>query len=272
MTSASVAWRQSGAIVQRDARLQYAYVLSFWLGWAGIVGQALTFYFISKLVGPSAAFGVNGRVVPYFDYVAVNLAFVRFQAAALGSFQRSVRGEQLMGTLEAILSTPTSLSLLVVSSGVWPALLTATQVALFLAVAWGLGLDLRHVELITLAVFLALTVLATTPIGILAAAAIMALKQEPPTGFLVGGIASLLGGVLFPIDKLPPALQKLSWCLPVTHSLAGIRAAFGGASLTATAGEALWLAVAAAVLLPLSLALFARAVRRAKHDGTLGEY
>jgi len=36
--------------------------------------------------------------------------------------------------------------------------------------------------------------------------------------------------------------------------------------------DATWLAVAAIVLLPLSLVVFNRAVRRAKIDGTLGQY
>jgi ABC-type multidrug transport system permease subunit len=100
----------------------------------------------------------------------------------------------------------------------------------------------------------------------------MSFKQEPPTSVLVGGIASLLGGVLFPIDKLPPILRDLSWYVPVTHSLNGIRAAVAGASIADVGGDALWLALMAAVVLPISLYVFTRSVRRAKVYGTLGDY
>jgi ABC-2 type transport system permease protein len=268
----SAALRKALAILQRDARISYSYTLAFWSALFGVVGQAVTFYFLSKIVGASSSFSYNGRSVPYYDYVAVNLAFLRFQGAALASFQRAVRGEQLTGTMEAVLVTPTGLSLLIASSGLWAFAMTFVEIALFLGIALLLGLDLSHVQPLTTAAFMFLTVLALAPLGIFAAAGIMTFKQQLPTGLLVGGIASLLGGVLFPISKLPPYLQRVSWFVPLTHSLAGIRGAVAGASLWDMRGDALWLIAMSAILLPLSLLAFARSVKRAKIDGTLGDY
>lgn len=264
--------RKAYAIFLKDWRLTLAYSANFARDWISIVAQVVSFYFISKLVPRSSIFGIDGRPVPYFDYVAINLAFLRFQGAAIGSFQRAVRGDQMTGTVEAVLVTPTSLSLLVVSSSLWSFANTALGIGLFLAVASTLGLDLTHVDLTTTVVFLLLTVTALSPIGIVGAASIMAFKQSPPTSVLVGGFASLLGGALFPVAKLPTWLQTISWLLPITHSLRGLRGAVGGATLWASRADALWLAVVSIVALPLSLAVFARAVRRAKLDGTLGEY
>ncbi|GAC1305526.1 MAG: ABC transporter permease [Vulcanimicrobiaceae bacterium] len=260
------------AIVRRDARLTVATFGTVWRSWASIVGQVVTFYFLSKLIVQSPIFGVDGRPVPYFDYVAINLAFLRFAAAAIGSFQRAVRGDQMMGTIEAMLVTPTSLSLLVVSSAIWSFVLTFLQMALFLACATFLGLDLHRVDLVTVGTFLALTVLALSPLGILSAATVMIFKQAAPTSALVGGFASLLSGTLFPIAKLPAFLQLLSWLLPITHALNGLRGGVGGASVSAFRGDALWLAIMAVVCMPLALVVFTRAVRRAKMDGTLGDY
>ena len=76
----------------------------------------------------------------------------------------------------------------------------------------------------------------------------------------------------FPISVLPVYLQYVSWTLPITHSLNGFRGAMHGASLAQLAPDALWLLIASAVLMPISLWLFARAVQRAKIDGTLGQY
>jgi ABC-2 type transport system permease protein len=260
------------AIARRDARISYSYTLAFWSTLFGAVGQAVTFYFLSKVVGSSSTFGYDGRVVPYYDYVAINLAFLRFQGEALAGFQRAIRGEQLTGTVEAVLLTPTAVSLVVAASGLWSFLLTSIEIAIFLGVAMALGLDLSHVQPWTTLVFIVLTVLALSPFGIFAAAGIMTFKQQLPTGLLVGGIAALLGGVLFPISKLPPFLRAASWYVPVTHSLSGIRGAVAGASLWDMRGDALWLATLALVVTPVSLYVFARSVTRAKVDGTLGDY
>lgn len=260
------------AIVRRDARLTIATFGTFWRSWASIVGQVVTFYFLSKLVVRSPVFGVDGRAVPYFDYVAINLAFLRLAATSIGSFQRAVRGDQMMGTIEAMLVTPTSLSLLVVSSAIWSFAVTILQMVLFLGCAMFLGLDLHRIDFTTVAVFLVLTILALAPLGILSAATVMIFKQAAPTTALVGGFATLLSGSLFPVSKLPYFLQVLSWWLPITHSLNGLRGGSGGGSLGEFGGDALWLATMGAVSLPLSLYLFTNAVRRAKLDGTLGDY
>lgn len=268
----SLALRKAGAIFSRDARIALAYPVTFWSTWLSLLGQIATFYFISKLVGKSTSFGPGGRPVPYFDYVALNLAFVRFQDVAMHSYQQAMRGAQMLGTVEAVLATPTELSLLVLSSGLWAFALTLVQIVFFLGVGVLLGLDLTHVDPLATLFFLALTVLAMSPIGVLSAASIMVFKQEAPTAYLVGGAASLLGGVLFPVSKLPFALQILSWCLPITHSLNGLRGSVEGATLWQLRGDALWLAGLTLILMPISLYVFSRAIRRAKMDGTLGDY
>jgi ABC-2 type transport system permease protein len=270
--SVGAAAEKIGAIFLRDARLAVSYPMSFWLGWVSIAGQVLAFYFMSKLIGPSRSFGFGGRPGSYFDYVIVNLAFVEFQTVAISSFQRAIRSDQMLGTLEAVLATPTSLPLIVLSSGLWAFTLTAVEVAVYLGIATLLGLNLAHTDLRTAAIFLLLTVACMSPVGVLSAASIMTFKQLGPTNWVANGLAMLLGGVLFPVSKLPVALQYVSWMLPITHALNGIRGAVNGATLAQLAPDALWLAGCAALLLPVSLLAFSHAVRRAKMDGTLGHY
>jgi len=260
------------AIFRRDSRLARSYLLAFWLQWIGIGVEVAAFYYVSQLIGPSPLFGFSGRPVPYFDYVIINIAFVRFQSTAIQCFQQAIRGDQVLGTLEAVLATPTGLPLIVLSAGLWAFTLTALQVAVTLLLASFFGLDLRHVDLASAAIFVVLTVACMSPLGVMGAAATMTFKQAGPTNFIMGGAAALLGGVLFPIAKLPIALQWLSWLLPITHALNGIRGAMQGANLGQLAPDAIWLVAATCVLLPLSLVVFGRAVKRAKIDGTLGQY
>ena len=264
--------RKSVASFVRDAKLALSYDMSFWTGWLAIVVQVVGFYFISKLIAASPKYGYGGHPASYFDFVVVNLAFVRFQATAIQCFQTAIRNDQMAGTLEVIMVTPTSLPIIILSRGVWAFTFTLAQVALFLVLAVAFGVDLTHVNLLTAAVFTVLTVLCMSPLGVMSAASIMTFKQAGATGFFMGSVTQLLGGVLFPVSLLPLPLQYLSWALPITHALNGIRGAVHGATVAQLAPDAIWLCVASAILLPISLWSFSRAVERAKADGTLGQY
>jgi ABC-2 type transport system permease protein len=261
-----------GAIFRRDAIVALSYPGNFALSWLSIGVEVVIAWYISTLIHPSAKFGGGGTVTSYFQYIAINFAFVRFQTAALASFAEAIRDGQLTGTLEVVLATPTTLPVLVLSSGVWSFVLTAMQTAVYLLLAVAFGLDLSHVNPGTAVVFLALTVAAVSPLGVLAAALAMVIKKTGPVEWLSASSASLFGGVYIPLASLPWALQAIGWCLPITHALNGFRAAAAGVALPAVFGDAVWLAVSAIILMPLSLWIFVRAVNKARVDGTLAMY
>jgi ABC-type multidrug transport system permease subunit len=260
------------AIFHRDVRVALSYPGNFALSWLSIGVEVVIAWYISQLIQPSAKFGSEGHVATYFQYLVINSAFVRFQTAALNNFAEAIRDGQLTGTLEVVLATPTTLPVLVLSSGVWSFTLTALQTVVFLAIALPFGLDLGHVNLTTAFVFLLLTVISTSPLGVLAAALSMVIKKTGPVEWISNSSATLFGGVYVPLAGLPWILQAIGWCLPITHALAGFRAAAGGVPLSHVAGDALWLLVASVILMPLSLWLFVRAVNKARVDGTLAMY
>jgi ABC-2 type transport system permease protein len=264
--------RKSAAIFMRDATVDLSYDFSFWSAWLGIGIQVLSFYFISKLIGSSPKYGFGGQPASYFDFIVVNLAFVRFQQTAIACFQNAIRSDQLAGTLEAIIVTPTSLPNMILSRGLWAFTLTLMQVTVFMVLAVLLGVSLIHVNVLTVIVFTILTIACMSPLGVMSAASVMTFKQAGGAGFVMGGLSTLFGGVLFPISTLPIIFQDISWMLPISHALNGIRGAMHGATLVQLAPDAIWLTVAATVLLPISLWSFGRAVQRAKTDGTLGQY
>lgn len=265
-------WPKVGAIFRRDAVVALSYPGNFALSWLGIVVEVVIAWYISRLVPASSTFGAGGAVTGYFQYIAINSAFVRFQTAALNSFAESIRDAQLTGTLEIVLSTPTELSTLVLSSAVWSFAYTALQTIVYLAIAVAFGLDLSHVDLLTALVFLILTIGAVSPLGVLAASLAMVIKKTGPVEWLSISSANLFGGVFLPLRALPFALQAVGWLLPITHALNGFRAAVAGVPLSAAAPDAIWLLVASLVLMPASLWLFGKAVGRARVDGTLSMY
>ena len=200
------------------------------------------------------------------------MAFYGFQSAALLSFAEAIRESQLAGTLEVMLATPTSIPVLVFSAGLWAFAFCGFETVLFLGASMIFGLNLSHVNVVTVLVVLALTIACISPLGVLAASVTMVFKKSGPVEFFFNSAALLCGGVFLPVDKLPHALQIVAWFLPISHALTALRAGFNGAPLAHVIENVVWLAVASVVLVPLSLAVFARAVRLARVDGTLGSY
>ena len=263
---------KSRAIFKRDALVTLSYPGNFALSWLGIIVEVVIAWYISQLIPPSPKFGATGHAVAYFQFIAVNTAFVRFQSAALNSFAESIRDAQLTGTLEIVLATPTRLPTLVLSSAVWSFTYTTLQTIVYLAIAAAFGLDLSHIDVLTALVFLILTVVAVSPLGVLAAALAMVIKKTGPIEWISTSTANLFGGVYLPLNALPYALQLIGWTLPITHALNGFRAAVAGVPVSGVAYDAIWLLVASAVLMPLSLWVFGRAVQKARVDGTLSMY
>src|SRR5262249_20016230 len=123
-----------------------------------------------------------------------------------------------------------------------------------------------------LAVFAVLlaSLLAFSGLGVLSASYLLVFKRGNPAKWFILGITSIIGGSLFPVSILPHCLQLIARFNPVTSALDATPAAL----LSGTSLIALWRPIAvlflfAAVLLPLSMSVFAWAVRRTKANGTL---
>jgi ABC-2 type transport system permease protein len=109
--------------------------------------------------------------------------------------------------------------------------------------------------------------------GVLSAALVVWLKKGDPVIWILGSFGSIMGGAYFPIDVMPPALQKVASVIPITYTLEALRMTMlKGYSVMMVAKPAGILVATSAVLLPLSIALFAAAVRKGRKEGTLMEY
>jgi ABC-2 type transport system permease protein len=260
------------AFVERDIRLALSYPSTLFMPLLSAVVSVGGFAFLSRIVNPHARLDAGGAHIDYFTYVVINMAFMAFLNAALQCVPQALRRDQVAGTLEPIVAAPSALWLTVMGSAVWPLVFALLQTAAYIVCAHAFGMHLGRVNFALLAQFLLLGTACTGAIGVLASAAVIAFKQSPPSSLLVGSAATLLSGVLFPIALLPPALRAVSWLLPLTHALRGLRAAAGGAAFSTVSGDAVWLAGATALLLPLAYVALRMAVRYAKTDGSLSAY
>jgi ABC-2 type transport system permease protein len=262
------------AFLARDLRLELSYRFSFFLQIFGIFTSVFLFYFLAQLLGPTASPYLKEYGSNYFAFVLIGIAFSGYFGVGLSSFAASIRQAQTTGTLEAMLITPTPVSLIVLSSALWDYLVVTFHVLVYLAIGGLLlGVDLSRSNLPAALVTLTLTVVSFSSIGIVAASFIMVLKRGDPVTWLFNSVSSLLGGVYYPITILPGWLQFVAALLPVTYALRAMRLALlQGASIAQLVPDLLVLAGFSAILMPLSLVVFRWAVYRAKIDGSLTHY
>jgi len=266
--------RTMPVFLQRDLKTQVSYRLSFLLQLAGIFFSVTSYYFVGQVFGMQtnpylAAYGGD-----YFSFVLIGIAFLGYQSVALYGFSNVVQSAQTTGTLEAMLTTPTRLSTILLGSSAWNFIFTSFRVMLYLLAGvtffgarftganWGAAL-----------LVLLLTVTSLSAIGILSASFIMVFKRGSPINFLISSVSLLLGGVYYPVEVLPARLQALARLYPLTTSLQAMRRALlMGASLSSLAGDLGILLGFTLLLMPLSLAAFRYAVQRAKRDGSLTQF
>ena len=262
------------AFLRRDWRLQLSYRFSFLLQFFGIFFNLLVFYFLSKLVGDSAAPYLEPYGGNYFAFVLIGLAFSGYFGVGLNSFSANLREAQTTGTLEAMLMTPTRLSTVIMSSSIYDYGFVTFQVFVYLALGgllFGVQLDKGNTP--AALVVLVLTIIAMTRLGIIAASFIMVLKRGDPVTLLISSLAVLLGGVYYPIQLMPQWLQQLSRLLPITYSLDAMRRTLlADASFQDVMPDIIALAIFGIVLVPVSLPVFRNAVHGAKVDGSLAHF
>jgi len=262
------------AFLVRDFLEELSYPLAFFWRVGIILFRLVTFYFLARLVEGAASPQLAPYGGHYFPFVMLGLALAGFQAVALNAVSTSVLHGMYTGTLEAMLVTPTSLSTIVFSSMVYQLCSALVEIALYLAFGfWFFGVSLGQTDLPATLLLLALTLLAHLPLGILAAAFILIFKQGDPVTSILSSLSTLLGGVYFPLAILPDWVQVISRFLPFTYALEGLRqAVLNGRGILSLSHQILILTAFAAVLLPLSLAVFSWSVRQAKRLGTLSQF
>lgn len=261
------------AFLKRDAAIAVSYKIAFVLQLSSIFVAVPLFFFMGKLIPAAATDHFDSYGGNYFAFLLIGVAFVDYLAISLRTFNQSLRESQLMGTLEIVLLSPTSLTQLLIYSSLWVYLLTTVRFLLYLLLGWAFGLELGHANLFGAVLVLALSIPAFASLGIITASATLVIKRGELLTTALSGASLVLGGVLFPVALLPPWLQAVAQLLPVVHALEAMRLAlFSGAGLLELWRPLLVLLVFAAVLLPVSLYSFWLAVRMTKRSGTLAHY
>lgn len=263
-----------GAFLKRDFHTETSYRFAFLFTLGGILFRALVLFFMSEFIGAVANPFLGDYDGDYFSFVIIGVALGGYFGVGLTSFSRALRQAQVTGTLEAMMMTPTPVSLLIIGSAAWSYAFTTFRVFIYLAFgAIFLTLDLSQANVPAALLILILSIVAFATIGIIAASIIMVVKRGDPITALLANSANLLGGVFYPVAILPAWLQLFSYLLPLTYALRGMRLALlNGASWSLLMPDILALCLFCIILVPVSLLIFRLAVRRAVYEGSLAQY
>jgi ABC-2 type transport system permease protein len=254
--------------------MESSYRVAFLFSLSGIFFSVFTFFFVSILIGEQASAYLDPYGGDYFSFVIVGLAFGGYFSLGLGGFARALREAQTTGTLEAMMMTPTPVSIIIIGSALWNYAFTTLRVFIYLLLgAVLLGLRLTGANYLGGLVGLLLSIIAFASIGIISASIIMVIKRGEQITNMFVAFENLIGGVYYPIEIMPEWLQFFSKLVPVTYALRVMRLSLlAGASWPELLPDLLVLAGFTVVLFPLSLVTFRWAVERARLDGTLAHY
>jgi ABC-2 type transport system permease protein len=266
--------RKLPAFLRRDFLVAWSYRMSFVSDLLALVGQALLFYFIGLLVDSSKLPSFGGTEVTYLEFAAIGIAVGLFIHFALERVAGAMRGEQLMGTLESVLVTPTARATVQLGSVVFDLVYIPVRTAVFLAaIALAFGLHVEPSGILPATALLLAFIPFVWGVGVASAGAILTFRGGSGAVSMGTMGLALVSGLYFPLELLPDWLADVTVHNPVALVGDGMREALlGGAGWTDVAPSLLVLAPMSAFSLIVGMAIFRLAVRRERRLGTLGLY
>jgi ABC-2 type transport system permease protein len=257
--------------IWRDLLIARTYRTPFLLEVVEALFGTAMFFFISKFVDSPELRSALPQGSDYFAFALVGFVFFDYLSAALDTFDRSLEEARDSGTLEHLLVTQTSLPIMLAGSAVYPFVVTTLRIAIYIFwAAFLFHFPVAAANWLAVAVVLLASLLAFSGLGILSASYLLLFKRGNPGKWLLLGISSVAGGMLFPVDILPSWLQEVARFNPITYTLEAMRSALlGGNDLRSIWQPIATLLLFAAILLPLSVGVFAAVLDRTRKTGTL---
>lgn len=262
------------AFARRDLIVAWSYRFAFFSDAFALVLQAFLFYFVGLLVDERRLPEFGGAPVSYMEFVAIGIALAAFVQVGLGRISSALRREQMIGTLESMLLTPTSPATIQLGSVVYDLIYVPVRTAVFLvAIAVGFGLDFNTAGLVPALLVLFVFVPFVWGLGLVSAAGTLTFRGGS-AGINFGvTIMTLASGAYFPLELLPGWLAAIAAFNPMAIAIDGMREPMLGiVSWPDTLQAVLVLTPLSVVSLAVGVLAFRLALRRERRRGTLGLY
>jgi ABC-2 type transport system permease protein len=266
--------RKLAAFFRRDLLIAWSYRFAFFSDWASLTLQIVMFTLVGRIVDPTLLPTYGGRTTGYVQFVAIGIALSSLIQLALHRVAAALREEQMLGTLEALLMTPTAATTLQAGTVFYDLIYIPIRSCLFLLLVtffFGLHLHPSGVlpAILTVATFLPFV----WGIGIATAGMTLTFRRGTSVAGFGAAILMAFSGAYFPLDVLPGWLQGVANANPVAIALEATRSALlGGTGWEGMSLALVKLAPAAGASLLIGIAVFRVCLRRELRRGSLGLY
>lgn len=262
------------AFLRRDLLVAWSYRLAFVTEWGALALQAVMFYFVSLLVDPTTLPEYGDSRATYMEFVAVGIALNTFVALALSRVGVGLRGEQVQGTLESLLATPTAPATIQVGTVFYDVLYVPVRTVVFLLLtALAFGLDFEAGGFLPALTVLLAFIPFVWGLGIMNAGFILTFRRGAGVSGFVVSILTVFSGAFFPLDLLPSWGARIAELNPIALAIDGMRGPLlGGTGWTDVPGELAVLLPLSVLSLGLGVLAFRAALARERRLGSLGLY
>ncbi len=238
---------------------------------AGLMGVFFLFYLGSYIETKP----LSGKT-DYFSYTLVGFTLSHYLSMILVALSRTLRDDQLIGTVEPVMSSPVSPVWIATGASLFPLIESTTIACLQLGLGYFfLGADFQNANWTGFIVIAFVSIFCMQALAFLSATFVIIFKKGDPITPFLAASAFVFTGAFFPFERLPWVFRWLSYCIPTTYFLKGARMyIFQGLELF---NPTAWinikiLIIFAAAAVPAAAGAFAGAVRYARKQGTLCHY
>lgn len=262
------------AFIKKDMKVSVSYKLQFVFQFLQIFFGIAVIYFIGKMLADYPASTLRQYGGDYFSFALVGLAVNSYLRVGMVTITNDIRQIMNQGTLEAMCATPTGYAWLLLCSSLWQFSFETIRVACYFAVAILIfGMRLEGANWPGALLGMALTAPVFLMLGVISCSILVVVKKGDPVNWIFASLGAILAGTMFPVDVLPEWMQKISFCLPLTHSLEATRQSLLTGAGIGEISLHLWaLLMFIIILTPLTVAVNSVCMRYARKVGAFSTH
>lgn len=263
-----------GAFFRRNLLIAVSYRMAFIADWFNLVLQLVIFSLVGRLVDPARIPEIGGRAISYVEFVTVGIALMSFVQIALSRVLSAIRQEQLIGTLDFLLTTPMAPTTLQIGLVVYDLFYVPIRTGVFLALAsLFFDISLNPSGLLPALVIMLAFIPFVWGLGMISSAATLTFRRGTGVVGLITAAFTILSAAYIPLEALPGWARAFASVNPFTLALTSAREVLLGGAGWAPVGRAVSVFLPlAAVSVAIGVFSFRLAMRRERRLGTLGGY
>lgn len=216
--------RKLAAFLRRDFLVAWSYRTSFVGDWLNMFVQVAIFYVVGRMVDPATLPLYDGRRPGYLEFAVVGISLTAFATLGLYRIASAIRNEQLMGTLETLLVTPTLPTTIQLGAVVYDLVYVPIRTGLFLLlVELGFGLHFRPDGILPALLVLLAFIPFVWGFGVVAAAATVTFRRGASLFSFALTFLAVGSTSYFPVTALPRGMGWFVAHNPMTLAADGIR-------------------------------------------------